>query len=78
MTTISGLDPASLRVVSDIPIDGAPAGTDLGARFRSVGPGVWEYRFARPLRNLARARLTVTVRDRQGNVTRVDRTFSVD
>jgi hypothetical protein len=32
---------------------------------------------AKPLDGLARGKLTVAVKDRQGNVTRIERTFSI-
>jgi hypothetical protein len=73
----SGLDVGSLRVVADFAVDGAKPGEDLAGRFRQVNPGVWEWRLARPLEQLGRGKLTVSVRDRQGNVSRIERTFSV-
>ena len=73
----SGLDLKSLAVSADFVVDGAPAGTNLAPRFRPVSPGVWELRLARPLTALERGRLVVSVRDNQGNVSRIERTFSV-
>ena len=58
-------------------VDGAAAGTDLAARFRPKAQGVWELRLSRPVRRLARGRLEVSVKDRQGNQTQVVRRFSV-
>jgi hypothetical protein len=73
----TGLDLKSFRVTADFAVDGVPAGEDLGARFKSKGGGVWELRLARPIEELARGTLTVSVKDRQGNVSRLVRTFSV-
>jgi hypothetical protein len=73
----SGLDLASFRVVADFAVDGAPAGTDLAPRFASKTKGVWELRLKAPVRELRRGTLTVSVKDRQGNVSRVVRTFRV-
>ena len=73
----SGLDLSSFRVVADFPVDGAAAGADLAKKFRPVTRGVWELRLARPLTELRQGRLTVAVKDRQGNLSRIDRTFSV-
>ena len=42
-----------------------------------VGDGIWEIAVGRPLPPTARARVQVSVKDRQGNITRVDRRFSV-
>jgi hypothetical protein len=73
----SGLDAKSFKVSADFAVDGVPAGEDLAPRFRARSEGVWELRLARPIERLARGTLVVSVRDREGNVTRVERTFSV-
>ncbi|MCC6420422.1 MAG: hypothetical protein IT429_19470, partial [Gemmataceae bacterium] len=73
----TGLDPKSFTVTADFPVDGAAPGEDLAARFRPTAPGVWEYRLQRPVAALPHGRLTVSVRDRQGNRNRIERTFSV-
>jgi hypothetical protein len=73
----TGLDPDGLHVVADFPVDGVAAGEDLAKSFRPAAPGVWEMKLARAVTDLPKGTLTVTVRDRQGNVTRVERTFSV-
>jgi hypothetical protein len=72
-----GLDPDSFRVVADFPLDGAAPGENLAARFMPVSEGVWELRLAKSVTELAKGRLVVSVKDRQGNVSRIDRTFSV-
>src|SRR5262249_46568714 len=69
------LDPAGFHVVADFAVNDVPAGGDLAAKFRPAGPGVWQLPLSPPLRT-ARGKLTVSVKDRQGNVTRVERTFS--
>jgi hypothetical protein len=73
----SGLDLKSFRVTADFAVDGAPAGTDLAPRFATSADGVWELRLATPIAALPRGTLTVSVKDRQGNTTRVERTLSV-
>ncbi len=73
----SGLDLASFRMTADFPLDGVAPGEDLAPRFRPKSEGVWELRLKRPLTRLARGTLTVSVKDRQGNISRVERTFSV-
>jgi hypothetical protein len=75
MFDYNGLDADSLQVVADFPVDGVPAGQNLAPRFRPAYPRVLELKLAAPLR-LPRGRLTVRVRDKQGNETRIDRTFS--
>jgi hypothetical protein len=66
-----------LRVSADFALDGTAAGEDLARRFRPVARGVWELKLSRPLTNLAKGKINVSVKDRQGNVARVERTFSV-
>ena len=73
----TGLDADSFRVVADFAIDGVKAGENLAAKFRAKEGGVWEMRWTRPLAALPRGRLEVSVMDRQGNTTRIERTFSV-
>ena len=74
----SGLDLGSFRVTADFTVNGVSAGTDLARLFRkSKAVGVWELALKEPLARLQRGRLTVSVRDRQGNESRIERTFSV-
>jgi hypothetical protein len=73
----SGLDMTLFRVVADFAVDGVPAGTDLASKCQPTTQGVWELRLKTPLKDLPKGLLTVSVADRQGNVTRIDRRFSV-
>jgi hypothetical protein len=73
----TGLDPGSFRVVADFEVEGVAAGADLAGRFKPVAAGVWEYRLAAPIPRLPAARIEVSVMDRQGNTSRIVRTFSV-
>jgi hypothetical protein len=73
----TGLDPDGFQVTADFPLDGAAAGEDLARKFREVTPGVWELKLDRAVTELPKGRLTVSVKDRQGNVSRMERTFSV-
>jgi hypothetical protein len=73
----TGLDMESFKVVADFAVDGVPAGQDLAKRFRPVAQGVWEYPLTQPLNDLRSGTLTVSVRDRQGNVARIERRFSI-
>jgi hypothetical protein len=73
----SGLDMKSFKVTADFAIDGTPAGTDLASKFTERGDGVWKLRLSTPIRELARGTLVVSVKDRQGNTTRVERVLSV-
>jgi hypothetical protein len=73
----TGLDLDSFHVVADFAVDGVPAGQDLASRFRPKTQGVWELKLATPLTALAKGKVTVSVKDRQGNVSRIERTLSV-
>jgi hypothetical protein len=72
----SGLDLASFSVTADFPLAGVNPGDNLAAKFREKD-GVWELKLTQPIATLARGKLTVSVKDRQGNLTRVERSFSV-
>jgi hypothetical protein len=73
----SGLDEKSFEVRADFAVNGVAAGQDLASRFQPVSQGVWELQLARPIRTLKRGTLVVSVRDRQGNSNRIERTFRV-
>jgi hypothetical protein len=73
----TGLDMKTFRVTADFPVDGMKAGENLAPRLRSTSAGVWELPVANPPATLTNGNLRVEVRDRQGNVTRVERTFSL-
>jgi hypothetical protein len=73
----TGLDMDSFRVAADFPLDGASPGENLAAKFKLASEGAWELRLAKPVTELAKGRLIVSVKDRQGNVSRIERTFSV-
>lgn len=73
----SGLDVDSFAVTADFALQGIAAGENLASHFREAMPGAWHWKLDEPLRQLPRGRLTVSIKDRQGNVTRVERTFSV-
>ena len=73
----TGLDLDSFQVVADFSVGGLDSGTDLASRFKATTPGVWELRLAKPITALAKGMLTVSIKDRQGNVSRVERTFWV-
>lgn len=73
----SGLDLDRFQVVADFAIDDQQPGTNLAARLNLKSPGVWELNLARPVKELASGTLTVSVKDRQGNQTQIERRFSV-
>jgi hypothetical protein len=73
----TGLDMDSFKVVADFPIDGVPAGENLAEKLQPIGEQRWELKLARPIAALPRGRITVSVKDRQGNTTRIERTISI-
>ena len=73
----SGLDANTFEVMADFAVDSVPAGENLAKKFKSVARGVWELKLARPIDRLPKGRLVVSVKDHQGNVARIERTFSV-
>ena len=77
MYDYGGLNPDSFQVVASFPVDDVPAGQNLARRFRPTTEGVWELRFKEPVR-VRNGSLMVSVKDRQGNETRIERTFSTD
>jgi len=64
-------------VTADFPVNGIAAGENLASNFQTTAPGVWELKLKSPLATLPKGKLTVSVKDRQGNVNKIDRTFAV-
>jgi hypothetical protein len=73
----TGLDMDSFRVTTDFRVDGKDAGQNLAGLFNRKSTGVWELKLGKPITKLPAGKITVAVKDRQGNVTRIDRSFSV-
>ncbi len=71
----TGIDPASLQVTLDAPLDGAKAGENLASRLRETSPGVLAWKLP-PDASLPSGVLTVSVKDKQGNETKIVRRFS--
>jgi hypothetical protein len=73
----TGPDPDSLTVSADFEVDGIKPGENLAKKFKPLEGQRWEMKLNTPLTELRNAKLTVTVKDRQGNVSRMERTFSI-
>lgn len=73
----TGLDMASFAVVADFPVDGIPAGENLAKKFKPLPDSRWVLTLVKPIRDLPRGKLTVSIKDKQGNVTRIERFFSI-
>jgi hypothetical protein len=72
----SGLDMDSFEVLADFKVNGIEPGKNLASLFKSKAQGVWELALPEPLKALERATLRVAVKDRQGNVNRIERIFT--
>ncbi|MEO8670717.1 MAG: hypothetical protein ABI411_05330 [Tahibacter sp.] len=72
----SGILPGSLSVRADFSVAGRAAGTELSDLAVPGGDGIVVINLAQAVPLLTRAHLYVSVRDAQGNITRVDRVFS--
>jgi hypothetical protein len=75
--TGSGIDAKSFTVTADFEIDGVKAGLNLAGKFMQKSTGVREMMLANPVKDLKRGNLTITVKDRQGNETRIERKISI-
>jgi hypothetical protein len=73
----TGLDLASFEVVADFPVDGIPAGQNLAKKFKALPDYRWELRLSKAVADLPRGKLTVSIKDKQGNTSRIERSFSV-
>jgi hypothetical protein len=74
----SGLDSGSLEVRANFAINGIAAGENLADKFQPRSQGVWELKLSQPVTQLAAAKLTVAVKDRQGHWSRIERRFHVE
>src|SRR5262249_54628610 len=73
----TGLDMDSFQVVANFPVEGVPASENLAKKFKILPDSRWELTLARPITDLPHGKLTVSIKDRQGNITRIERSFSV-
>jgi hypothetical protein len=74
----SGLDVSSLSITADFAIDGIKPGENLASRFSESGRGIYTMKLKEPISRLENSSLVISVQDRQGNTTRIRRTFSVN
>jgi hypothetical protein len=75
----SGIDLATLDVRADFSVAGRPANAQLADLAQPVGPAgdrIWQIPLGAPLPELWKRDLRVSVRDLEGNITRVVRTIS--
>jgi hypothetical protein len=70
----TGLDLATFTVTADLEIDGVAAGENLAAKFDSTDHAVWDMKLNRPIAPGQNFKLTVSIEDKQGNISRIERT----
>jgi hypothetical protein len=68
---------AALFAALVYPIDGAKPGENLAPRFKETSDGVRELKLGKSIKSLPRGTLTVAVKDRQGNLSRIERAIAV-
>jgi hypothetical protein len=73
----TGIDAAGFQVTADFAVDGIAPGENLASRFTALSEGRWEWQLARPIVDLSAGTLTVSIKDRQGNTSSIQRRFSV-
>jgi hypothetical protein len=72
----SGIAPGSLSLRADVVLAGRAAGSELADLLSEVAQGIWSLPLPVALARLQEANLHASVRDRQGNITRVSVRFS--
>jgi hypothetical protein len=73
----SGLHYESMIVTADFAINGISAGTNLANQFQEIKHGIFELKLNESIQRLKKSTMVVSVKDRQGNITTIRRTFSV-
>jgi hypothetical protein len=74
----TGVDKTSFTVTADFAIDGVASGENLVSRFLVKSGGVYELKLKKHIVDLPDGTLTVSVKDKAGNITRVKRSFKVE
>ncbi len=71
----SGLDESSFSITASFPIDGLKPNQNLARQLKAAGQNIWQLKLDHPLTPPKDASLTITVKDRAGNITRIEKTF---
>lgn len=74
----SGLNLQTLSVKADFEVNGHPAGTELASEFVQTEDHVWTLPLETPLTNLPQGQISVSIKDHQGNIVKLERRFGVD
>ncbi|MBL8795771.1 MAG: hypothetical protein JNM56_17840 [Planctomycetia bacterium] len=70
-----GIERNSFEVTADFSVEGVAAGQNLASKFKTVEPLIRELKLTKPL-TLPKGKITASIKDRHGNVTKIERTFS--
>jgi hypothetical protein len=73
----SGINWASLSITADFAVNGRAAGAQLADLVAATGDGIRTLTLSSPIASRGTSNLLVTIKDVQGNITRVARRFSV-
>src|SRR4029450_6015137 len=73
----SGINISSLSVTTNFAVNGKAAGAELASGFTQTDPSVWALTLSSPLSSLSGGHVVVKVKDNAGNISTVDRWFSI-
>src|SRR5262249_21693661 len=73
----TGLDMDSFTVTADFPVEGVPASKNLADKFQALPGSRWELKLSKPIPDMAAGKVIVSIKDKQGNITKIERTFSI-
>jgi hypothetical protein len=73
----SGLDIRSLSVRTNFTVNGKRAGVELAPLFTQTGDYIWTMPVSPAITGMQGGEIIVSIRDRQGNLTRIVRSFSI-
>lgn len=73
----TGLDQSTFTVTTDFLVNGLRPGENLASLFKPLSQGVWELKLSTPFQASSRHRLSVAVKDKQGNLSKIERTFFI-
>ena len=73
----SGLDMPSLSARTNFELNGKQAGSELASSFVQTGDHIWTMYLSPAITDLRRGEITVSIKDKQGNITKIVRSFSI-
>ena len=73
----TGVDQSSFLVTTNFSVNGLQPGENLAKLFKARSQGVYELLLKKPPSHLSDARLTVSVKDVEGNISEIVRDFHV-